>query len=248
MPESASLTRREFLNYTWLATLGFVFAGCTIPRWLVPQNEKEPIRKSFILFASSMGLDVGRRLNGDSLLNMSQNRTTEMNWNLQDANNKTSAYIHSKAGARITDVINWINNDAIPENNANDVFIIIGGNEIASEIPKDSLSAEAEKIVDIAIAANQRFKGKKIHFILPPPTLLDNDDPRWEYEVRRKIFNSAAIDSLKKASDEGRISGIEESITLDDIASDPNRFRDSRHFREEGIDMIIQRKIMDQIH
>ncbi|MBI3366880.1 SGNH/GDSL hydrolase family protein [Candidatus Roizmanbacteria bacterium] len=248
MSDRPPFSRREFLNYSWLASLGFVFAliACNIPSWLLPKKEKEPLPKSFILFASSMGLDIGRRLNREPLLDMSQNQTTEMLWNLQDSNNKTSVYIHSKAGARIPDVIKWIEHDSIPDNNANDIFIIIGGNEIASEIPKDKLSGEAEKIIDLAIAVNKRFIGKKVHFVLPPQTLLDKDDPRFEYEVRRQIFNSAIILNLKRASEERRIIDIEEPIKLDDLVSGPSIFRDARHFKEDIIDAIIYR-INEQI-
>ncbi len=250
MKDSSPLTRREFLNYAWFTTLGFVFAlaGCDIPIWLLPQKEKKPIPKSFILFASSMGLDIGRRLEGEQLLDMSRNVTEEESLFLTDKNHQTFAYIHGKSGARISDVITWIQNDAIPDNNAQDIFIIIGGNEVASEIPKEALANEAAKIVDLATAANNRFNGKKIHFILPPPTLLDKDDPKFEYEARRQIFNPAVIMSLKEASNKGEINNISSPITLDDLVVYPSVFRDARHFREEVIDAIIQQKIINQIH
>lgn len=257
------LTRREFLNYAWLASLGFAFTAflsalLSACRPFLPQKETEPIHSDYMWLGSSTIKNLGDRLTGN--LDFPKG---ESSWFLRDTRINKTMFIHGKygdEGAKIQDVLNWLDSDETRSYSPDHINILIGGNEITDYGRLDTdekLQKEAIRIVNVVAKANTNFVGKKVHIILPFPTMIDlrypNTVENYQYEHRRKIFNDTVIKAIYDATVSRKISNAD-YIIVDDVVYkddpqnpgskilDPSSFRDDgRHITIEAIDKMTNR-------
>lgn len=252
-PKPFPLTRREFLNYAWLASLGLVFGllGCNIPSWLLPKQEVEPIPTDYIWLGSSTIKNLGDWLTGRGGFPMG-----EQSWFLEDIKDHKKMFIHGKftnEGARIQDVINWLNNPEMKRYVPEHINIFIGSNEITDYSgldTDDKLEKEATRITEVIKIANTNFQGKKVHIILPFPTLFDqkypNTEEKFQYERRRNIFNNAASRVIIEDTQNGLINNadcisVDEVVMMPDPNSQGNVIIDPSAFRADGRHLVGKR-------